>query len=232
VTRRWLQGCSFRHAVGRQVLAVNVVCAALLLLTSIACNRRTQLQIYALAIDSAAEKLGEQKSATVEALSEAQQARNEALHRVNFTFASPETERFIDRWKQAEQEVRELRDDFNQLLEKSDFFFAYAEKKMRTIGDTALKSRADILISRKKESFIASANEANAAILELEVTVEKGKDLISALEIAGVLGSVSADAGNLDMLQSRAVHKMSEVQSLVNQGKGLVEVEFSALEKQ
>jgi hypothetical protein len=102
---------------------------------------------------------------------------------------------------------------------------------MRTIGDSTLKSRSENLISKKKESFIAAASKTHVVISELETTVEKGKDLISALEIAGALGSVSADAENLDALQGRAVDKIPEIQSLINEGKGLVEVEFSALEK-
>lgn len=209
------------------IIALGLVAS---LMASTACDRRTQLQVFAGAVEGAARALEEQKAETAESLSAAEQARKEALQRVQFSFTSPETQRFIDRWKQAEREVQQLRSDFNELLEKTDFFFAYAEKKMRAIRDSSLQSRSERAIAKKKSSFSAASGATHRAISELEETVARGNDLIAALEIAGVLGSVATEVENLGALQDRAIEKMPEMESLISEGKRLVEVEYSVLE--
>lgn len=216
---------------GFESRVISVLALTVLMLFLGACDR-TQLQILALAVESASQEFGEQRTETAKALSSAEEARDEAVHEVRFTFSSPKTQRFIDRWKDAEREVRELRNDFNEVIEKADFFFAYAEKKRDSIRDSSLKTRSERAIARKKEKFTAAASRTNAVIRDLEATVEEGKDFISALEIAGVLGSVSGEIESLDAIQERAVGKIPEMEALINEGKGLVEIEFSALEKE
>lgn len=213
-------------------LRLSIPMLSLVLLFATACDKKTRLQILALAVESASQEFSEQKLETANALSSADQARQEAVQEIQFTFSSPKTQRFIERWKDAEREVQQLRADFNEVLEKADFFFAYAEKKKETIRDSSLRSRSAERIAKKKEKFAVAATRTHAAIKELEGAVQEGNDFIAALEIAGVLGSVSGEIESLNAIQDRAVEKLPEMEALIDEGRGLVELEFSALEKQ
>lgn len=46
------------------------------------------------------------------------------------------------------------------------------------------------------------------------------------------MGSVSGEIESLNAIQDRAVEKLPEMEALIDEGRGLVELEFSALEKQ
>lgn len=200
------------------------------LFTALACTPQTRLQVLAFAVKTAVEELSEQRVDTLEAFSAAAEARNEITRDPTLSFSSPKTQDFIDRWKTAESEVRALRRQYNDTLKEADFFFAYAEKKNALIRDSELRERTARAISNKKASFTTEALGSHSAITDLERTIEKGNDMIAALEIAGVLGSISKEVVELRALQERALGKTADIEKLINEGGGLLELELRAVE--
>jgi predicted RNase H-like nuclease (RuvC/YqgF family) len=171
------------------------------------------------AVQAALEELSEQKAATADAFGEAREARKVAFSQPEFTFSSKKTQKFIDRWRDAADEV----------IEKADFLFAYAEKKQAAIRNSDLSTRAASGIEQRKSSFATAAKATDQVIRSLERTLEEGDDLISALEIAGVLGTLSSEVRELQGMHDRAVASLPELEALVREGEKLVDDEFSAL---
>ncbi len=144
-------------------------------------------------------------------------------------FTDKRTQKFIGRWKTSEEEVKALRQELNELVEKTDFSFAYCEKKLSTIDDSAIRARSATAVQEKKASFSAASVRTGRVIDDLEVTIARGNDVISGLEIAGVLNSVDEEVVALDRLNHRAREKLPELDGLINEGQGLLELELGAL---
>lgn len=214
-------------SIARHV-GIMVTLAALLLATS-SCSRRTQLQVFAYAVRTAVAEFQDQRSDVVHAFAEAGEAKKKATFQVQMKFSDERTQEFIDRWEEAEEEVRDLRKEFNTVIEKGDYFFAYCEKKLATIGNTDIRTRAATAIEEKKAAFSAAAVKTSGVIDHLEATIKHGNDVISGLEIAGVLNSLGDEITALGQLNDRALQKLPELDDLIKEGEGLMEVEFGAL---
>jgi hypothetical protein len=215
---------------GRQqsrILAAGLSCF-LALVFCLSCTRKTQLKIFAFAVKEATEDFKDQKEDTSEALSEANEARQKAIQ-IRFKFTSDETERFIGRWKIAEREVQRLREDFNEVVKTGDFFFAYCEKKNRSIGESTIRLRISGAIDRKKRAFSESAIQANSAIARLEEAIAQGNDFISGLEIAGALNALDEQQEALKIIRGQSLEKIPEIDGLIKQGESLLETELGAL---
>lgn len=200
-----------------------------LLLLLPGCTRKTQLQVFAYAVQTAVNEFRGQRSDVLDAFAAAEEAKQKATFQVEMKFSDKRTQKFIDRWEDAEEEVESLRKEFNVVIEKGDFFFAYCEKKLATIGDTNIRTRAATAVAEKKEAFSAAAVKTDGVIDQLEATIKHGNDVISGLEIAGALNSLGDEIITLGELNDRALQTLPELDDLIKEGQGLMEIELGAL---
>ncbi len=173
-------------------------------------------------------KFSKQKTSTSEAYSDAIQANDEAA-KVKYKYNSAETEEFIERWKDAAEEVAELRGKFNSLNEKCNVFFESADKKIQSIRNVELKNKLSQASTNKSKKFYKKSSRANVEIKSLENAILKGNDLVAALEVSGALGAIGDEISEFDNIINSASSKLSEVDSLIAEGMHLVEIEFANL---
>ena len=208
-------------------LLINISLTIVMSCCWIGCSGRTQSQVFAYAVTTAIQEFQAQKEDVREALDRAEDAKREI--EANMSFSDPRTQRFIDRWRQAEREVIRLRSAFDEVIKKTDFLFAYCEKKMRTIGNESIRNRAATAIARKKEGLTKTAKDTHEVINQLEATIREGNDVISGLEIAGALNSLGDEISTLGDLNTSAKQKLPELDALIKEGSSLLETEFGAL---
>ncbi len=213
----------------RSLTFAMLVLVALMALTQAACTNRTPLQKLAFGLLSAVETLRDQKAVALNVLKVAQKARTNAQEEIEFTFTNRKTRVFISKWRDAEREVIELRQDFNQTIRAADFYFAYAEKKGQKIQHIELKKKMDQSIGTRKSAFSQAAVETNQALRVLEREIRFGNDLITALEIAGTLNTVDRQFDELDDLHQKTLDEMPKVSRLVEEGIRILQSELDGL---
>jgi hypothetical protein len=146
-----------------------------------------------------------------------------------FEYANADTRTFITKWNEATKEIVSLREKFNNVIEASDFFFAYCEKKGLQIKDKTIKARVFAAIDAKKDSFADACRKSSKAITSLERSMQQGQDIISALEIAGALRGIQGKIRELDVLHDQATSKLPAIDQLVDEGLNILNAEFESL---
>lgn len=209
--------------------ALTIVMIVLVLLMA-ACKSKTPIQKLAFALLSSVEELSDHKDLALTVLKKAQKARAEAQQEIEFTYTNPKTQIFIRRWQSAAKQVRRLRQSFNSVIRRADFYFAYAEKKSRKIQNVKIKNRMDRSIRSRKSAFTEAAQETDGAIRAIEREIRLGNDLITALEIAGSLNTVDKQFAQLDNLHEQSLAELPKLSRLVDAGIQILQSELDGLE--
>lgn len=190
---------------------------------------RTQIEKFAAALQKAIEVFEEQKNETDEALKKANEARKKAMDQEIINHSSPQTKLFIEKWRDAESEVTALRTKFNDVIKSADFFFAYSEKKSRTIREKKLRYKMAEIIQKKKTAFTRQVKKSHAALAALEGAILRGNDIITSLEIVGGLKVINTKIEELGDIYDAAKQKLPETESLIKEGKKIFREELKGL---
>lgn len=193
----------------------------------VSCSRLTQLQLFSIALEKCLTEFGEQGGKTQEELKEAEEARRLAIVNSRMEFNHPNTRAFISQWKSAEKEVQRQRVRFNEVLESADYLFAYCEKKRDSIKDLSMRRRMTSQIEKRKAVLSQQCVSANKAISALEAIIDKGNDIITSLEITGVLNALDQEIQDLGILEKNAYELAPEINNLAEQGLKILNFELA-----
>lgn len=160
---------------------------------------------------------------------EASIARSFAQIKVDMKFQSPETQSFIEQWRKADRETQELRQQFNRTQKAAGDLIGFLNEKAGTIRDNSLRERSQKLIGKKKVEFDRSLAASDQAIAALESSILTGNDIITALEIAGVLGGFEGKLLSLQEQNEEMIAKMPDMELMIDQGMDLIDLEFGTL---
>ena len=81
-------------------------------------------------------------------------------------------------------------------------------------------------VEKKASSFAQSLKKTDQAIIVLETSIAKGTDIITAIKISGVLGTVSTQIIELDDLAKSAGSKFDVIDALVAEGMNILDIEL------
>lgn len=207
-------------------IAVGMVVVISLIIGVFSIERKTKYEALANDVVVASKALQEQKENTYDTFVEANQVRNEAIQQPEFKIKSEKTKAFISKWNQTEEEVRQLRKDFDVAVKRGDFFFAYSEKKVLEIRDEDIRTKILAAIKERKSNYAAAAVKTDKAIDTLEEAISKGKDIVAALKIVSVLKQVDEVLAQFDTLHSQAIEKLPEIDALIKEGMNLLDTEL------
>jgi hypothetical protein len=162
-----------------------------------------------------------EKEETKEEVQKALKAYEEAKD-VLFKYQDKRTQDFIKRWKRAESKVNDLIDAYNNLIRKANNFFEVLYNEAEKIKDERLRSQVIAFINERKEQFYAKAERAKEGIIRLRNLMQKGDDLIKAIEIAGALKYSEIGSYNFNDFQYQLDRSFTELNSLIEEGKSIV----------
>jgi hypothetical protein len=172
------------------------------------------------------ENFADQKGVAQKAYKDAMDAKNTAVT-VGLKFKDEKTQIFVDKWKDAADDVSELRERLNDIDTKAELFFVHIDDELDKINDRSLRNKMDEAVETKAKSFAKSLKKADQAIAVLENSISKGDDIITAIKISGALGSVSDQVAELDDLAKSADMKFSEIDALVAEGMNVLTIELN-----
>jgi dsDNA-binding SOS-regulon protein len=141
---------------------------------------------YAKTFKESLQKFNENVKDTKTVLNEAFQKYKEAKD-VLFKYQDERTKQFIEEWQKANKKAEDLIDSYNNLLKTADNFFSILKKEAAKIKDEKLRTKIYALIEKKEDEFYKKADEARQSIKRILVIIQKGNDIIKAIEIAGAL---------------------------------------------
>lgn len=206
---------------------LNAVCALLVIIGfQLGCARipsPAEMSVLASGVKLAMEMYQAQRDSGQKSFDEANRKRIAAIEN-NFKFNDPKTNEFIEKWKVAEVDVHLLRERFDQMIKSADLLFAYSEKKAEQIHDSGLQGRMFDVIKARKSAFLAGAMRSHNAIAAREKAVDKGNDIIKAIEIIGAINQV--DAQNFASVLTEADQRAPEIDALVQEGNAILNSEL------
>jgi DNA repair ATPase RecN len=166
-------------------------------------------------------KFEQESNETKKEVQKALEAYNEAKD-VLFKYQDQRTQRFIKEWRRAEDKVKKLIKSYNELVEKANNFFKVLYDEAEKIHDPKLRSQVVALINERKKLFYEKAMRAKSGIEQLVVLMQKGDDLIKAIEIAGALKYSEIGKYDFEEFNYRLNQSFEELNSLIQEGKSIL----------
>jgi hypothetical protein len=180
---------------------------------------------HANALASALTSFDSQKKATRPVVDDAQEKLREA-QQVDFRPESAETQAFRREWSSAEASVTQLREKYDEVVKHADFHFGFVEKKISSMSTAEIQDKLSSVVSEKRMRFVDAAKRSNSAIEALEKLVDRGNDIIKALDVINALDAVSDDSVALIGLMDDANSLMPALDELVTVGNSIVDIEL------
>jgi len=184
-----------------------------------------EIMVHASNLKDQIESFSAQKESTKTAFIEAANAQD-AARKIQFRFKDSKTSTFVSRWESADEEVKDLRNQFDELSDSAEDFFDYIDDQIEDINDSSIKDRMLSATNARARSFGKSVSSADEAIDALEDTIQKGTDIIIALKISGALGALDEQMHELGVLSDIARVKFDEIDLLISEGTRLLDIEF------
>ena len=100
----------------------------------------------------------DQSAATLQQYEDANFARKFAAE-VQFSIKDRDTQKFLEDWKAAAQEVEDLVDEYNDVVTYTQRFFDFLDDEANSISDSGLRNDALAKIRAKRRSFNAALAE-------------------------------------------------------------------------
>jgi len=175
------------------------------------------------------EEFAAQKGVAQKAYQDAMSAKESAVT-IGLEFKDEKTQVFVAKWKQAEEDVVELRTKLEGIDAKAQLFFIHIDEELDKINDRSLRNKMEELVEKKAGAFAQSLKKADQAIAVLESSIGKGIDIITAIKITGALGALSTQVAELDILAKSADLKFAEIDELIAEGMNVLAIELNWIE--
>lgn len=168
----------------------------------------------------------QQKDTVKNTYKEAIEAQEEAKA-VKYVFKNEKTKLFVTKWKDAQREVETLKEKFEVYKSQTENFIDHLDENLDKIkNDDNLKNK---MKEYSKEKALKMANnivKIEKNIAKLDLSIQKGNNLIVALETVSSFNELSSDVKEFDMLLNDSSDIFIEIDSLVSEGAKVLEDEL------
>ena len=202
-------------------------CVLVLLFISSSCaKQQSQYDMLATRFTVAAEKLETQRARTLEALQAASEAQVIAVTQEEFDFKSEETLAFVLRWETAGSEVSQLRRDVQVTVSSCYEMLDGLRLRAEAINDQEIRTRTVNYVDQRMAEFESAVGQTESAITTMENAMRLGNDIIESLRIVGTANLVRQKIGELETKQKEAISRFPDVDSIIQEGRKFLNIEF------
>eukprot|EP01156_Anaeramoeba_ignava_P003023 Anaeramoba_ignava/a220463_4.p1 GENE.a220463_4~~a220463_4.p1 ORF type:complete len:226 (+),score=22.08 a220463_4:86-763(+) len=168
----------------------------------------------------------EQKDTVKNTYQDAIQAQSEAK-KVNYVFKNEKTKEFVRKWKEAEREVNTLKEKFEVYKDETENFVDHLDENLDKIkNDDALKKRMKEYSKEKALKMAGNIVKIEKNIAKLDLSIQKGNNLIVALETVSSFNELARDVKEFDSLLNDSSDIFVEIDSLVDEGVKVLDEEL------
>ncbi len=167
-----------------------------------------------------------QKDTVKNTYQDAIQAQSEAK-KVNYVFKNEKTKEFVRKWKEAEREVNTLKEKFEVYKDETENFVDHLDENLDKIkNDDTLKNRMKEYSKEKALKMAENIVKIEKNISKLDLSIQKGNNLIVALETVSSFNSLASDVKEFDSLLNDSSDIFVEIDSLVDEGVKVLDEEL------
>lgn len=173
---------------------------------------------YVVQFKEAIQDFTEQKDTVRTSYNEAIDAQNEAK-KVQYSFKHEKTKLFIEKWKDTESEILVLKEKFEIYEEKTESFIDQLDENLDRIkNDEKLKDRIKVFSQKKARIMGSNIKKIRKNIAQLDLSIQKGNNLIIALETISSFNLLADDIKSFDKLLNNSSKIFTDIDKLVDEG--------------
>jgi len=173
---------------------------------------------YVVQFKDAIKDFTKQKDTVRKSYDEAIDAQNEAK-KVQYLFKHEKTKLFITKWKDTENEITVLKDKFEVYEEQTEIFIDQLDENLDKIkNDDKLKDRIKTFSQKKARIMGENIKKIRKNIAQLDVSIQKGNNLIVALETISSFNLLAEDIKSFDKLLNNSSKIFTDIDKLVDEG--------------
>ena len=173
---------------------------------------------YVVQFKEAIQDFTEQKDTVRKSYNDAIDAQNEAK-KVQYSFKHEKTKLFITKWKDTENEISLLKEKFEVYEEKTEMFIDQLDENLDRIkDDETLKDRIKTFSQKKARVMGTNIKKIKENIARLDLSIQKGNNLIVALETISSFNLLAEDIKSFDKLLNNSSEIFVDIDNLVNEG--------------
>jgi uncharacterized membrane-anchored protein YhcB (DUF1043 family) len=147
--------------------------------------------------------------------------------KVNYVFKNEKTKEFVRKWKDAQREVDTLKEKFEVYKDETENFVDHLDENLDKIkNDDTLKERMKEYSKDKALKMAQNIVKIEKNIAKLDLSIQKGNNLIVALETVSSFNSLASDVKEFDALLSDSSDIFVEIDSLVEEGVKVLDEEL------
>lgn len=147
--------------------------------------------------------------------------------KVNYVFKNEKTKEFVRKWKDAQREVDTLKEKFEVYKDETENFVDHLDENLDKIkNDDTLKERMKEYSKDKALKMAQNIVKIEKNITKLDLSIQKGNNLIVALETVSSFNSLASDVKEFDALLSDSSDIFVEIDSLVEEGVKVLDEEL------
>lgn len=181
---------------------------------------------YVVQFKDAIKDFTEQKDTVKSTYNDAIKAQEEAKE-IKYVFNDPKTKEFVNKWKNAEKEVVTLREKFEVYEEQTENFVDQLDDNLDKIkNDESLKDRMREYSKEKAKKLASNIIKIEKNIKQLESSIQKGNNLIVALETVSSFNQLSSDVKEFDIVLNSSNKIFKDIDTLLKEGKNVLEEEL------
>jgi hypothetical protein len=173
---------------------------------------------YVVQFKDAIKDFTEQKDTVRTSYNEAIDAQSEAK-KVQYSFKHEKTKLFISKWKDTENEITVLKEKFEVYEDKTELFIDQLDDNLDRIkNDEKLKDRIKEFSQKKARIMGSNIKKIRKNIAQLDVSIQKGNNLIIALETISSFNLLAEDIKSFDKLLNNSSKIFTDIDKLVDEG--------------
>jgi hypothetical protein len=181
---------------------------------------------YVVQFKEAIQDFTQQKDTVKDVYKEAVQAQDEAK-KVKYIFNNEKTKQFVEKWKKAEREVVTLREKFEIYQEETENFVDQLDDNLNKIkNDDELKNKMQKYSEEKALKMAQNIVKISQNIERLESSIQKGNNLIVALETVSSFNQLSQDVKEFDIVLDSSSKIFNDIDELIKEGNIVLEQEL------
>ena len=181
---------------------------------------------YVVQFKNAIEDFSKQKETVKDVYKEALDAQSEAKV-VKYVFKDSKTQLFVTKWNDAEREVETLREKFDSYQSNTENFLDGLENNLDKIeNDPKLKNRMKEYSNKKAIKMANNINKIEKNLKLLEHSIQKGNNLIVALETVSSFNELTQDIEEFDSILDSSNKIFTNIDSLISDGITALDIEL------
>ncbi len=181
---------------------------------------------YVVEFKNALKEFTGQNNTVKNAYKDAIKAQEEAK-KVNYLFKNEKTKVFIEKWKNAENEVNTLREKYSIYKNETENFLDGLDNKLDQIkDDNNLKMKMKNYSKNRALKMAKNIVKMDKNLVKLEKSISKGNNLIIALETVSSFNELIQDIEDFDTLLDSSSSIFTELDSLIVEGTSVLDNEI------